>query len=321
VRPKDLSEFSYGYALTEALIQSVPDPLTAKPYFPTRPSHVGDTQASTDEGVEQSFSGELLYLQFKLADRMERRSAVEIQEGLFDKPFFRMPLRASVRSDLHAMLMELEASGYPVFYATPKFNTAKELDDAYLARGVVRESSFFRPLELGPLPDQKAHWVSFKAGSPVAYFCSEQPQPLAPSTLREGDAFLAHLAALPPRLFDAAAYENTAACMRDIILKEMLYGPHRRKHPIERFSQRTYASLREELGQQRLVGAQLELFDEAGRVEERFRRLQQERTPPEQVAYLARTFFGCEVLQLRKQERTPRKRSRERPGAKPMIQK
>ena len=312
MRPRDLSEFSYGYALTEALIQSVPDPLTAAPYFP---SLKAEGQAGGGYDVALPFTGELLYLQFKLSDQMERRTARETRDGHFEVPFFRMPLRASSKSDQHAMLMELEGAGHQVFYATPKFHTAKELDEAYLARNVMRQSYFIRPLLIGPLPDDKAHHVSFKPGKPAAYLYSDVPRPLDMAALLEGGAFLRRLSSLKLGTIDEPTLQKTAERMREIILKELLYGPYRWEYEIADFSAKSYEELREELSGLRAKKAaasrgkrtrraevrQLELFnEEAEAVEDSFRRLQEDRAAPDQVAYLARTFFGCEVIQIRK---------------------
>lgn len=296
MRPKDLSEFSYGYALTEALIHGVQSPLRASPYFPSMPGNGQDG----DDDPPLSFSGELIYLRFKLADRMERGSAIETRKGFLKPPFFRMPLRASPKSDQHAMLLELEDSGARVFYVAPLFNTAKALDDAYLARGVVRESRFFRPSQVGPLPDDKAHWVSFMRDNPIAYFCSDRPHPLDTPAMLDGRAFLQHLRDIKPRKINAAALRRTAERMQEIILKELLYGPFRRVHPIEDFRGKSFQAVREELIKAKLLKRQLDAFDEVDEVERRFLRLQQEREPPEQVAYLARTFFGCEVIRVEK---------------------
>ena len=298
LRPKDLSEFSYGYALTESLSQSAPAPLRAAPYFP---SLLVERKKGGGYDLKPSFSGALLYVQFKLSDLMQRRNAMESKRGLFKPPFFRMPLRASAKSDQHAMLIELEASGEHVFYATPKFNTAKELDRAYLSHtdGVVRESCFFSPLRIGALPDQKAHHVSFTHNNPVAYFCSNDPRELE---AMNGRAFLKHLEGLKPARINHETLRRTAERMQQIVLKELTYGPFRRIYEVKKYREKTYEQLREELSEARVLPRdmsqrQLDAFDEIEDVARNLRRLQ-ERPPPEQVAYLARTFFGCEVIRV-----------------------
>jgi hypothetical protein len=298
MRPKDLSEFSYGYALTEAIIKAAPSSLKAAPYFP---SLIEEGKKGGGYDVKLSFFGALLYLQFKLSDQMERRSAKEVKKKLFEPPFFRMPLRSSAKSDQHAMLIALEQSGEQVFYATPEFSTAKGLDEAYLSGRVVQRSCFFRPAEIGELPDQKAHWVAFTAQSPIAYFCSQEPRKLNESALLDGQNFLTHLWRSAQRKITPETLRATAENMREIILKELIYGPLRKEYPVEGYQEKSYEALRMEL-EHRVVTehreTQMEIFDEADQVERNFNRLQQNREPPEQVAYLARTFLGCEVLRL-----------------------
>jgi len=298
-RPKDLSEFSYGYALTEALINAAPSSLKAAPYFP---SLIKEGKKGGGYDVKITFSGELLYLQFKLADEMVSRSAVEAQKKLFKTPFFRMPLRSSTKSDQHRMLIELEESGEKVFYAAPKFSTAKGLDEAYLARRLIQQTCFFRPSKIGPLPDQKQHWVAFKPPSPIAYFCSKEPKKLNDAAILDGQSFLDNLLSFEPREVTPEVLRGTANRMREIILKELMYGPLRRRFAVKNYREKSYEELRSELttrvGKKR--EEQEEGFEAAEDVAQSFQRLEQEREPTEQVAYLARTFFGCEVLRLEK---------------------
>lgn len=296
-RPKDLSEFSYGYALTEAIINAAPSSLKAAPYFP---SLITEGKKGGGYDVKLTFSGELLYLQFKLSDEMVRRSALEAKKKLFQTPFFRMPLRSSSKSDQHAMLIELEQAGECVFYATPKFSTAKGLDEAYLSRRVVQQSCFFRPSQIGPLPDQNAHWVAFKPPSPIAYFCSEEPQKLDATAMLDGRSFIDSLMSLKPKKVTPEVLRGTASLMREIVLKELVYGPLKRRYRVKNYREKSYEELRsvliERVGKKKQE--QEESFEVAEDVAQSFRRLEQDREPHEQVAYLARTFFGCEVLKI-----------------------
>src|SRR5690606_11083686 len=65
-------------------------------------------------------------------------------------------------------------SGAAVFYAAPHFDTPAELNDAYINSTVVQRSVFFRPSEIGVLPDDDAHHITFKNGAP-AFRCSVDP--------------------------------------------------------------------------------------------------------------------------------------------------
>jgi len=161
-----LSEFSYGYALTEQLTRSASGTLIAAPIFP---SLVAEGQPDAGYDVQIPFPVAPLFLQFKVSHRMQRGNAAEY--GLFNGPYYRMPIRPSRFSNQHAALLNLEQRGEHVFYAAPYFHTTPELNVAYLSRTVVERSAFFPPSVIGPLPDQYDHYVSFSVAT--AYFCSE----------------------------------------------------------------------------------------------------------------------------------------------------
>lgn len=164
----DISEFSYGYALTEALIWDARLPVVGAPIFPS----LIDEGRSGGYDVGLQFQGFLLFLQFKLSHFMTRGTAFEAKQGLMDIPFYRMHLRPARHSRQHAMLLDLEATGEIVFYAAPKFHLPSELNAAYLTRTMIQRSFFIRPTTIGPLPDEWDHHVSFRDGFPV-YLCSE----------------------------------------------------------------------------------------------------------------------------------------------------
>jgi len=168
----DISEFSYGYALTETLMSAVPHSVRAAPIFPSLQDE-GKPGGGYD--VEIPFIGFPLFLQFKLSHKMVRDSAFESQRGLMTTPFYRMHLRPTKHSQQHPMLLDLEASGAAVYYAAPYFDTPAELNDAYINAQVVQRSVFFRPSEIGPLPDDGDHHLTFKNGHP-AYLCSSDPR-------------------------------------------------------------------------------------------------------------------------------------------------
>lgn len=164
----DISEFSYGYALTEALIWDTGLPVVGAPIFPSLIEE--GRSGGYDVGIQ--FQGLLLFLQFKLSHFMTRGTADETKRGLLNIPFYRMHLRPTRHSRQHAMLLDLEAAGEIVLYAAPKFHLPAELNTAYLTRTMIQRSFFIRPSTIGPLPDEWDHHISFRDGYPV-YFCSE----------------------------------------------------------------------------------------------------------------------------------------------------
>lgn len=163
MKPVDISEFSYGYAVTESLIKQSRYPVQAAPIFPS----LINEGKSGGYDVAIPFSGFPLFLQFKLSDLMVRRTAIETKAGLFEPEFYRFHLRPTRDSRQHPLLLDLESQGCSVYYVAPLFSRVQELNDAYINNNILDRSIFLKPSLVGPLPDDEPHHVSFKPGYPV----------------------------------------------------------------------------------------------------------------------------------------------------------
>jgi hypothetical protein len=163
VKP-DISEFSYGYALTSELVRRFGFKSVGAPVFPSlvEEGHLG---------YDVKIPGVPLFLQFKLSDEMVRGTAKEA--GLLGVPHFRMHLRPLRHSQQHNLLLDLERAGHAVYYAAPEFSTPADLNDAYNGKTVADRSVFWSPREIGPLPDDYEHYIVFRVGDAHGYFCSE----------------------------------------------------------------------------------------------------------------------------------------------------
>jgi hypothetical protein len=154
----DISEFSYGFALTQELIAMAGEPLRAAPIFP---SLIEEGKAGGGYDVQLDLPGFPLFLQFKRSDCMVRNSAMETAPPYgFVPPFYRMRITERSRSAQHDMLVDLDDGQNQVFYAAPLFHTVQELNAAYLARQVAQRSFYIRPSEIGKL-DNDRHHVAF----------------------------------------------------------------------------------------------------------------------------------------------------------------
>lgn len=180
-----ISEFSYGFAITSEFVQS-PGAVTAAPEFPSlraEGQRGGGWDVRLDRPGVPGAPGVPLFLQFKLCDRMTRRTCREAQQEGFNVPCYRMHLRPARFSRQHEMLLDLEAdTDEAVFYVAPMFHQPEELNDAFLRGAVRARSIWLPPSDIGPLPDDRDHHVSFEPGSPWMRF-SEPNQIEAPSTL------------------------------------------------------------------------------------------------------------------------------------------
>jgi hypothetical protein len=162
----DISEFSYGYALTSEIVQSCGSTLVGAPVFPSLIA-----EGSLGYDLELPVMGSPIFLQFKLCDYMKRSTA----EGadLVPVPHYRMHLRPLKHSQQHALLCAMESAGKSVFYAAPEFHKPTELNDAYLTSQMIARSAFFRPNAIGALPDDDEHFVCFNSGATFGYRYSE----------------------------------------------------------------------------------------------------------------------------------------------------
>lgn len=153
-----ISEFSYGYAVTEALVQETTF-LTEAPYFP---SLYQEGQAGGGYDLRLNRSGIPLFIQFKVSDCMKRAKPVERNEGLIP-PFFRMYIHNLRKSNQHNLLCDLHDSGQEVYYVAPAFHTVEELNEKYLSRTVLENTIFIRPGIVGRLDqfDFDDHYIAF----------------------------------------------------------------------------------------------------------------------------------------------------------------
>jgi hypothetical protein len=252
-----ISEFSFGYALTEALVRDGSTPVIAAPLFP---SLYQEGQAGGGYDLMLNMGMGFAFLQFKLSDRMVKRNAYECTNGGFTTPFFRMPLRPKRLSNQHEMLIELANQGHWVFYAAPAFHTQDEFNDAYINKSLVDRTFFIGPLEIGALPDDEDHHVTFDASYNSKVY-SSTPRNVGG---RMGRDWVANLE------------EDTRSRPRRMLTREAAEGATREVTELLSRFVRTRERLRLE---QRLAA--------------------QEEHPLAQLATVSRTFLDCELLILR----------------------
>lgn len=167
----NISEFSYGYALTDELINWHGMGLNAAPIFP---SLYEEGQEGGGYDVLFNRPSVPLFLQFKLSHYLHRRNAKEMHV-FNDNPYYRMYLRTSNHSNnlnQHDMLLDLDNGINEVYYTAPLFHEPTELNDAYLSRRVREKSIWIKPSDIGPLPDDNEHYVVFNS-TLNWHFCSE----------------------------------------------------------------------------------------------------------------------------------------------------
>ena len=162
----DMSEFTYGFALTAELLWAPGVPFVALPVFPSL-TFEGGPGGGWDVKIPRTTIP--LFLQFKISDFMKRGSCKEAQQG-FAVPCYRMHFRPARISEQHERLLALESNSQEVYYCAPAFHRTSELDQAFLKRQIGARSLWLRPSEVGALPDDDDHSFSFRLGGPYAFF-------------------------------------------------------------------------------------------------------------------------------------------------------
>ena len=162
-----ISEFSYGYAITDELVHGSGSRVQGAPVFP---SLYQEGQPGGGYDVRLNRVASPLFLQFKLSHYMKTRAAVEHKSGLLSVPCYRFHLMSLKESPQHDLLCDLEAKGHDVYYVAPAFHKPRELDLAYSNQTVRRESFWVRPSQIGLLPDRDPHHVSFLKSKTWAFF-------------------------------------------------------------------------------------------------------------------------------------------------------
>lgn len=162
----DLSEFSYGFALTSELIQSCHLQSLGAPVFPSLKA-----EGRTGGGYDVKLPFIPVFLQFKLSDYLTTNRALDFNR--LGGPYYRFKLRALSYSKQHELLLELEKKWSSVFYSAPRFHTSSELNKAFALGRVRKQSVFIRPSSIGVLPDESEHTVSFTVSGMTGVLRSE----------------------------------------------------------------------------------------------------------------------------------------------------
>lgn len=162
----EISEFSYGFALTNEIVGW--ETLSGAPIFP---SLIEEGRDGGGYDVRLDFPAVPLFLQFKRAECMTRKSAREIQMGARLRPdFYRFHITQAGKSNQHEMLLHLDDGTALVFYAAPRFHLLSEINQAWASNTVASRSAFFAPQAIGHLGNQ-THTVAYDRRH--AFLCSE----------------------------------------------------------------------------------------------------------------------------------------------------
>lgn len=152
----EFSEFSYGFAITQEIIDSLKPSIQGAPMFP---SLIEEAKLGFDVSFKKT--GWPLYLQFKIPEYLTNRTAREY--SFHRHPYWRISIRQSQRSQQHNLLVNFAKNEPNVYYATPTFHTELDFHNYYLGNGILTNSLFI-PLSLLPaINDKQQHWITYSS--------------------------------------------------------------------------------------------------------------------------------------------------------------
>lgn len=158
----ELSEFSYGFAITAELRDVLRPWAVEAPVFPTLRD-----EARLGWDVKLPVVGRSLFIQFKVAEALTRPSASEWVYYLTQ--YYRFPLHRLSRSDQHNRLRSLSQVEPFVFYVAPRFYRLEEFNGRYRSSTVVNDSAWIPVLSLPAVGDDKQHHVTYRTGLDVRF--------------------------------------------------------------------------------------------------------------------------------------------------------
>lgn len=158
----DISEFSYGFALTNELIDVFNLSSYGAPTFPTQVQ-----EGKKGGGYDVKLPGKPIFIQFKRSAVLKRSNALDA--GYFGLPYYRFRIMARSYSQQHQLLLDLELKGNLVYYAAPIFSKSHELDRFFVNKSVHKNSLFLKPSTIGSIGDSKPHTVSFTNKGPIIF--------------------------------------------------------------------------------------------------------------------------------------------------------
>jgi hypothetical protein len=288
MRPPQFSEFSFGYALTENLMNGGLLPgVRGAPVFPSLYDE-GKLEGGYD--VEIPKRGAPLFLQFKIPQVVTQKSKY-FPPG-FPLPYYRMHIMSSRYSLQHQSLLSHESRGRLVYYATPLFRTTADLNKHYDKKQVPAKSVFIRPSQIGALDDEDHH-VAYANGVRVGWRYSQPVQMQGPiDSQRFFDEVKHSIPSVELKQSEQQLFVDLGKEIVDSIeeatLKVELQARDRPRRRRDRYSptwQEGFSLSPEQVAQHVKNLAML-----------RFEQLLSRTTPAEAVGYMARFYLDCELL-------------------------
>ena len=164
----EFNEFTYAFALLDSL------PMVHTPHgkkmLPILPSTRAEAKLGYDARLDLTPCMPL-FLQFKVCERMNRRSATGSQA--IEPPFYRFKIWPGKKSAQHEALLALNRIEPLVYYVAPRFHQTEFLAYAHLSGKLPDYSLWVKPRAIGPILDDLQHYIVYNDDGTQRFFCSQ----------------------------------------------------------------------------------------------------------------------------------------------------
>jgi hypothetical protein len=163
-----ISEFTLGYAFLFEQTQASWSGLRAAPILPS-------LQHEEQHGWDAKLpvNGTDFYYQFKLSDYLSRGNARYIQDGTYNRPYYRFSLHRRNNNRQHQRLRRHRLTNPNTYYVAPQFNSIEEFNSRFLAWQITGSSRII-PLTLcDDVADGDWHCITFQRDNAAWTFHSE----------------------------------------------------------------------------------------------------------------------------------------------------
>ncbi len=288
VRLPQFSEFSFGFALTENLMNG--SYFTGVRGAPTFPSLFAEGKAGGGYDVRIPRRGAPVYLQFKIPQIVTRGSK-NLPPG-FTTPYYRIHLVRRRHSLQHEYLLTHARRGRLVYYAAPFFHTITALNHHYEKKEVPLRTAFITPKAIGYLTDEPHH-VAYMDGSPVGWLYSEPLQLEGEIASERFFADLAHAVdAAEPRENDERFFtdigKDIVRTTQDTVLRAEQWAREQTPRQRDTFSPSWQEGYEE--------APRIRAERVANQAMAQFQMLLERFDPAIAAGYMARFYLDCELL-------------------------
>jgi len=152
--------------------------LSTLPFLPT-PRQEKNLGYDVRYDFEKGFKAKSLMLQFKVSHFVKDWSIKnDYIYNCYNGAYFRFSIRPRHLSKQHKIMLELSRKGESIFYCAPLFYRWPELVNFFRRQIVIDNSRFFDPIDIGVLPDDKQHHISYDPLGQFGFFHSKNKKPI-----------------------------------------------------------------------------------------------------------------------------------------------